>query len=118
MTDGDREQKLQQLAAENARWAEAERQLIKAIQEHKRRLERLPEIIRLLPGIIRGLKEEQRHVTAEMIRTGAEHDALEAEGEGAGFRAWANDMADDYADFQATTMPPRPNPFGLFKEPE
>lgn len=94
-------QRLQELAAENARWAEAELQLIEAIQEHKRRLKRLPEIIRLLPGIIQELEEQRKIATAGMNRTGAEHDAAEAE-----FRAWADEQADDYADHLLAVTPP------------
>ncbi len=102
----NREQQLQHLAAENARWAEAQRQLIKAVQEHKRRLERLPEIIRLLPGSIQELEKLREIATAEMLRSGAEHDALEAEGDDAKFHAWADDMADDYADHRLAVQPP------------
>lgn len=115
MPPTDREQKLQALADENSRWAEAELQLIEAIQEHKRRLKRLPEIIRLLPGIIEGLKEERKAATAEMNRTGAEHDALEdaleAEADRAAkidkdFMDWANAQTDAVTDEQATTRHP------------
>ena len=108
MLPTDRERRLQSLAAENARWAEEELRLLTAIRENNRRLEQLP-------AIIRRLNEKRAHAEAEMKRTGAAYDALEAENSDAEFRAWVNDMADDYADFQLTTQPPRPNPFGLFR---
>lgn len=97
MTDNDREQRLQELAAENGRWAEAELRLIETIRAHKRRLKELPTIIRKLRG-------ELENAAAEMNRTGAEHDALEAED--AEFRAWADDQADDYADHRLAVQPP------------
>jgi len=110
-TDREREQKLQALAAENARLAEVQQNLIETIRENKRQLEWLPEIIRRL-------NEQLKAATAEMNRTGAEHDALEAEVVADDqFRTWADGMADDYSDWQLTTQPPRPNPFGLFREP-
>ncbi len=106
----DREFNLQRLAAENGRWAEEELRLIELIRKHKRKLAELPDIIRRL-------NEERQRVTAEMLRSGREHDALEADD--AEFRAWADDDADDYSDFLLTTQPPheqpRPNPFGLFR---
>lgn len=95
----DREQRLQRLAAENSRWAETQLHLIETIRANKRQLERLP-------SIISRLNKKLEHATAEMNRTGAEHDALEAD-----------DMADDYSDFLLTTQPPRPDPFGLFRGP-
>ena len=101
MSPTDREQELQSLADENARWAEAELQLIEAIQQHKQRLARLPEIIRLLPGIIQELEEQRKIATAGMLRIGAEHDVAEAK-----FRAWADDQADDYADHRLAVQPP------------
>lgn len=72
MTDNDREQRLQSLARQNALWAEMEKNLIETIRENKRQLERLPEIIRRL-------NEQLETATAEMNRTGIEHDVLEAE---------------------------------------
>lgn len=136
MTNNDREWNLQRLAEENGYWAEEELHLIELIRQYKKRL-------RELPDIIRRLNEERERVIAEMNRTGIEHDSLEAqikkdkefsdfainsrarvlsakvpfygEQERVAFRAWANDQADDYADFLLTTQPPRPNPFGLFR---
>lgn len=131
MTDNDREQRLQELADENARLADAELHLIETIQEHQRKLIELPDIIRQLE-----MKRER--VTAEMERAGAEHDALhdalmaelraeakrrvEAEHRrelekaydeaylaaqvGKDFVDRANDMADDYADHQLAVQPP------------
>lgn len=110
MNDNDREQKLRRLAAANSYWAEEELHLIEIIRQYKKRLAELPDIICRL-------NEERERVTAEMNRTGAEHDALEAEGDDAEFRRWAEDDMDDYSDFLLTTQPPRPNPLGLFKEP-
>lgn len=100
MNDIDREQKLQRLAAENARWADEELRLIGTIRENKRQLERLP-------GIIGRLNKQLEYATAEMNRAGAEHDALEAEGDDAKFRARADDMAAELADEQETIR--RPN---------
>ena len=111
MTDNDREQQLQSLAAENARLAEMEQGLIETIRENKRRLIQLPDIIRQLEA-------KREYVTAEMNRTGTEHDALEAEGEDAAararmnaeleaeFQAWADEQADAVTDEQATTRHP------------
>lgn len=104
----DRGQRLQQLAAENAQWADEQLRLIETIRKNKQQLERLP-------GIIKRLNKQLEHATAEMERTGQEHDVLEDD---AKLMAWANDQADDYADFLLTTQPSRPDPFGLFEEPE
>jgi len=114
--ENDREFNLQRLAAENGRWAEEELRLIEAIREHKQRLAELPDIIRRL-------NEERERVTAEMLRTGREYDALAtetfvSEADRGAEQDWAGDEADDYSDFLLTTQPPRPNPFGLFKEPQ
>ncbi len=110
----DRDFTLQRLAAENGRWADEELRLIETIRENKRRLAELPTIIRKLRG-------ELEHATAEMNRTGREHDALEAETDDdfyvfvtgytglagdAEFHAWADDMADDYADHKLAVQPP------------
>lgn len=104
MTDTDREQKLQRLADDNWFWAETELHLIKTIQEHERKLAELPDIIRRL-------NEERERVTAEMLRTGAEHDALEAETRAVSidkdFMDWANAQDADYADWAETVR--RPN---------
>ena len=97
MPPTDREQRLQALAAENARLAEMEEKLIETIRENKRRLIQLPDIIRQLEA-------KRERVTALMLRAGAEHDALA--NEDAEFRTRANDMADDYADHQLTVQPP------------
>lgn len=70
----DREFNLQRLAAENGRWADEELRLIETIRENKRHLAELPTIIRKLRG-------ELANATAKMNRTGAEYDALEAEGD-------------------------------------
>ena len=123
MPPTDREQRLQALAAENARLAEMEQGLIETIRENKRRLIQLPDIIRQLEA-------KRKFFTAEMNRAGAEHDALEAEDEDATrlkawvdaradeyaeleievddaeFRTRANDMADDYADHLLAVTPP------------
>jgi len=107
MPPTDREERLQALADENARWADEELQLIETIRAHKRRLERLPDIVRHLNEEIRRLDEEREHATAEMNRTGVEHDMLEAKGKAdAEFRAWANDMDDDYSDHLLAVTPP------------
>ena len=95
----DREQRLQSLAAESARLAEMEHGLIETIRENKRRLIQLP-------GIIRRLEAKRERVTAEMERTGAEHDALEAEPYDAKFHAWATEMAAAITDEQVTTRHP------------
>ena len=118
-----REQKLQYLADENSYWAEEELHLLETIRRYKKRLVELPDIIRRL-------NEERERVTAEMIRTGAEHDALEAENDdcpypcdgceailkrgencpsyvnAAIFRTWADEQADDYADHRLAVQPP------------
>lgn len=124
MPPTDREQRLQSLAAENARLAEMEQGLIETIRENKRRLIQLPDIIRQLEA-------KRKFITAKMNRAGAEHDALEAEGDDcpgpcngceavlkrdgacplkkcydAKFHAWAADMADDYADHRLAVQPP------------
>lgn len=108
----DREQRLQALADENGYWADEELHLIETIRRYEKRLAELPDIIRWL-------NEEQERVTTEMNRVGAEHDALEAEGDDAEFRAWVNamspayfmawsdDQAAAYADWQETIR--RPN---------
>lgn len=72
MPPTDREQRLQELANKNAWWASAELSLLETIREHKRKLIELPDIIRQLEA-------KREFFTAEMLRTGAEHDALEAE---------------------------------------
>lgn len=100
MTDNDREQRLQRLADENGYWAEEELRLIETIREHKQRLA-------YLPDIIRWLNEKLERVTAEMLHSGREHDALEAEDEDAEFRARANDEADELTDWRETAR--RPN---------
>ena len=99
----DREQKLQSLAAENARWAAGELYLLLTIRGYKRGLAELPDIIRRL-------EEERERVTAKMERTGAEHDALEAGHRAAeidkDFMDWANAQADAVTDERATTRHP------------
>ena len=94
MPPTDREQELQRLAAENARLAEMEQGLIETIRENKRRLIQLPDIIRQLEA-------KREFITAEMNRSGAEHDALEAEGEDAmRLKAWVDARADENAELE------------------
>lgn len=104
MPPTDREQRLQELANKNAWWASAELSLLETIREHKRKLIELPDIIRQLEA-------KREHVTAEMLRIGAEYDALEPQSRAAKtdreFMDWANAQDANYADWAETVR--RPN---------